>query len=123
LVKLCTCPSIRLFAAALATIEWVDINEVSHINSYAKELLKKILLLSPMLMMACMKSYNHFVGIRMCGILTVTLDGTKDDWLEIQTQLEKFEEWDHTTRKGHLMLRRVTRKHIAAFDREVDIDF
>ena len=76
-----------------------------------------------MMMMAWMKSYYHFVGIRSCGIPTVTLDGTKDDWLEIQNRLERLEEWDDVTRKWHVMLRPVLRKFIAAFDGEVDSDF
>ena len=78
---------------------------------------------SAMLMMACMKNYYYFIGMLMCGIPTVTLDGTKEDWLEIQTRLTKLDTWDDITRKWQSMLKPIIKKFIAAFDGEVDTDF
>jgi hypothetical protein len=78
---------------------------------------------SAMLMMACMKKYLSFSGIMSCGIPNVTLEGTKEDWLEIQKRLEKLDTGDETTNAWSNLLKPVLKRFIAAFDGEVDEDF
>ena len=78
---------------------------------------------SAMLMMASMKSYFEYTFMMLCGIPSVTLQGTKQDWIDIQTRLLKLDSWDDKTRAWHGMLKPVIGKFIAAFDGEVDTDF
>src|SRR5208282_2325860 len=78
---------------------------------------------SAMLMMASMKSYFEYTFMMLCGIPSVTLQGTKQDWIDIQTRLLKLDSWDDKTRAWHRMLKPVIGKFIAAFDGEVDTDF
>jgi len=80
-------------------------------------------LVAAILMMASQKDYfNYEVHLR-CGIPSVTLAGTKDDWVEIFKRLERFESWDEQTMVWTSMLRPILRKFIAAFDGRVDRDF
>ena len=78
---------------------------------------------SAMLMMASMKSYFEYTFMMLCGIPSVTLQGTKQDWIDIQTRLLKLDSWDDKTRTWHRMLKPVIAKFIAAFDGELDVDF
>ena len=78
---------------------------------------------SAMLMMASMKSYFEFVFAMECGIPSVTLEGTKDDWIEIQARLEKLGTWGNEADGWYRLLRPVISKFIAAFDGEVDTNF
>ena len=78
---------------------------------------------SAMLFMASMKSYFDYAFVMLCGIPNVTLDGTKQDWIDIQLRLEKLDSWDDDTRAWKRLLAPVIAKFIAAFDGEVDRDF
>jgi hypothetical protein len=78
---------------------------------------------SAMLFMASMKSYFDYTFVMLCGIPNVTLDGTKQDWLDIQLRLDKLDSWDDETRAWKRLLAPVIAKFIAAFDGEVDRDF
>jgi hypothetical protein len=78
---------------------------------------------SAMLFMASMKEYFSYTFSMLCGIPNVTLDGTKQDWLDIQLRLEKLDSWDDHTRAWKRLLMPVISKFIAAFDGEVDSDF
>lgn len=75
---------------------------------------------SAIIMMASMKTYFAFACETMCGIPSVTLDGTKQDWLEIQKRLEFLDGFGEPTRLWATMLRPVLSKFIAAFDGETD---
>lgn len=78
---------------------------------------------SAMLMMASMKSYFDYTFLMRCGIPSVTLDGTKEDWLDIQSRLAKLDSWDDKTRAWKRLLHPIIAKFVAAFDGEVDADF
>lgn len=78
---------------------------------------------SAILMMACMKSYFEYRFRLLCGIPSVTLEGTKEDWLKIQKRLEKLDTWGEETTAWHRMLKPILKKFISAFDGEVDNDF
>jgi hypothetical protein len=78
---------------------------------------------SAILMMACMKSYFEYNFRMWCGIPSVTLEGTKEDWLKIQKRLEKLDTWGEETTAWHRMLKPILKKFISAFDGEVDDDF
>ena len=74
-------------------------------------------------MMSSMKEYYNFTAISMCGIPSVTLDGTKKDWSDIQKRLDKLDEFGEDTQLWASLLRPVISKFIAAFDGEVDDQF
>lgn len=78
---------------------------------------------SAIVMMASMKSYFDYVFEMSCGIPQVTLQGTKDDWINILHRLKKLDSWDDTTRAWHKMLKPIIEKLIKAFEGEVDLDF
>jgi Domain of unknown function (DUF4419) len=78
---------------------------------------------SAIIMMASMKSYFDYTCITMCGIPSVTLDGTKEDWLDIQNRLSKLDEFGESTKLWSTMLKPIISKFIAAFDGEVDGNF
>jgi Domain of unknown function (DUF4419) len=52
---------------------------------------------SAMVVMASMKKYFTYSCEMLCGIPSVTLEGTKDDWVNIQSRLVKLTELDTTT--------------------------
>lgn len=78
---------------------------------------------SAMLMMASMKKYFSYTFSMLCGIPQVTFEGTKQDWLDIQSRLSKLDSWDDKTRSWKRLLLPVISKFIAAFEGEVDTDF
>jgi hypothetical protein len=78
---------------------------------------------SAIVMMASMKSYFGYCCETFCGIPSVTLDGTKQDWLEVQNRLNKLDEFGEQTRLWATMLKPVLAKFIAAFDGETDDAF
>jgi hypothetical protein len=78
---------------------------------------------SAMLMMCYMKAYYSFIFHILCGIPTITLEGTKEDWVEIQKRLEKLDTWDDKTRKWHSLLKPVLKRFIAAFEKDQDKEF
>jgi hypothetical protein len=73
-------------------------------------------------MMASMKSYFDYTCVTLCGIPSVTLDGTKEDWLNIQTRLNKLDEFGESTKVWATMLKPVISKFIAAFDDGHNVD-
>jgi Domain of unknown function (DUF4419) len=73
--------------------------------------------------MSSMKQYYRFTAISLCGIPSVTLDGAKEDWLDIQKRLDKLDEFGDDTQLWARLLRPVISKFIAAFDGEVDDQF
>lgn len=79
--------------------------------------------ISAIVMMASMKSYSNFFCLTKCGIPSVTLDGTKEDWEEIKNRLNKLDEFGEPTQLWAQMLRPVISKFIATFDGEVGGDF
>src|SRR2546423_2853364 len=78
---------------------------------------------SAMLMMSSMKSDFTYVLEMMCGIPQVTLDGTKEDWLDILSRLNKLDSWDDKTRHWKRLLQPIITKFTQAFDGEKDTDF
>lgn len=74
-------------------------------------------------MMSSMKEYYNFIAISLCGIPSVTLDGTAEDWLDIKKRLDKLDEFGEDTQLWASLLRPVISKFIAAFDGEVDDQF
>ena len=74
-------------------------------------------------MMASMKTYFDYTMYTLCGIPTVTLDGNKQDWMEIQQRLSKLNEFGDSTKVWASMMKPVISKFIAAFDGEVDDEF
>jgi Domain of unknown function (DUF4419) len=70
-----------------------------------------------------MKKYFSYTFVMLCGIPNVSLDGTKQDWLEIESRLAKLDSWDDKTRAWRRMLAPVISKFVRAFDGEVDSKF
>ena len=58
-----------------------------------------------------------------CGVPQVTLDGTKADWLEIASRLNKLDTWDGKTRAWKNLLVPIITKFIGAYEGENDTDF
>jgi hypothetical protein len=78
---------------------------------------------SAMMMMACLKEYFEYTFIMLCGIPSVTLDGQKEDWVDILSRIEKLSSWGEEPAAWSSLLKPVIKKFIAAFDEEVDVDF
>jgi hypothetical protein len=78
---------------------------------------------SAIIMMASMKAYFDYTGYTLCGIPSVTLDGTREDWIDLRTRLGKLAEFGESTRIWGTMIEPVVSKFIAAFDGEVDVEF
>ena len=74
-------------------------------------------------MMASMKAYFDYTAYIRCGIPTVTLDGNKQDWMDIRQRLTKLDEFGNSTKVWASMMKPVISKFIAAFDGEVDDEF
>src|SRR5208282_6666949 len=49
-------------------------------------------------MMASMKAYFDYTAYTRCGIPTVTLDGNKQDWMDIGQRLSKLDEFGNSTK-------------------------
>ena len=78
---------------------------------------------SAILMMASMKKYFGFTFQMMCGIPNVTLEGTKEDWIDIQTRLGKLDSWGAATKTWNTLLQPILKRFISAFDGDIDEDF
>ncbi|KAG8810476.1 hypothetical protein FRC17_002922 [Serendipita sp. 399] len=75
------------------------------------------------MMMGCLKSYFTYEMMPLCGIPTVTLDGTRDDYVDILGRLDKLQEFGEETYYWVEMLRPIIRRFASAFDGEPDIPF
>ena len=58
-----------------------------------------------------------------CGIPSVTILGTKEDWEGILSRLDKLDSFGHEPTEWAKRLRVVVRRFIGAFDGERDVDF
>ena len=78
---------------------------------------------SAMLMMSSMKAYFSYKMEMLCGIPQVTLDGNKEDWMEIASRLEKLDTWDDKTKDWKRLLLPIITRFIKAYEGEIDTDF
>jgi len=69
-----------------------------------------------MVMMASMKAYFSYKFSLMCGIPRVTLEGTKKDWEEIASRLEKLEDYGEDAKSWYRVLRPVISRFVSAYD-------
>jgi len=67
--------------------------------------------------------YFEYVFSIDCGLPSVTLDGTKDDWVKILSRINKLEEYGEEPMAWAGMLRSILRRFVGAFDGEIDHDF
>jgi hypothetical protein len=68
-------------------------------------------------------SYYSYEGGIVCGIPSITLEGTQKDWLSIFHRLDKLEEFGVEPTFWAALLRPILRKFVQAFDGEVDTAF
>lgn len=66
--------------------------------------------------------FEYFMDIT-CGIPTVTLEGTKADWLRIIKRLERLHELGDEPSAWATMLYPILRRFVSAFDGKPDIEF
>ena len=132
--------TLRVVARAY-TIETIDWDEVSDKMAKVvdKELVDKTLTewilpyfstteradrtCAAMFLFTCMKKYFKFEFHTRCGIPNVTLEGTKEDWVDIQLRLQNLDSWNDTTRAWKVLLDPIITRFIAAFDGNQDQDF
>ncbi|KAF8310914.1 hypothetical protein F5887DRAFT_1051423 [Amanita rubescens] len=69
-----------------------------------------------MVMMASMKAYFSYKFSLLCGIPRVTLEGTKKDWEEIATRLEKLEDYGKDAKSWYRVLQPVISRFVNAYD-------
>ena len=69
-----------------------------------------------MVMMASMKAYFSYGFSLMCGIPKVTLEGTKKDWQQIVSRLEKLKEYGEDATSWYHLLRPVISRFVGAYD-------
>jgi len=67
-------------------------------------------------MMATMKKYFSFAFSLLCGLPSVTLDGSKDDWENILTKLDRLETFGDEPKTFAQMLRTVLSRFVRSFD-------
>lgn len=74
---------------------------------------------------ACIAIFSYFVyeGGIVCGIPSITLEGTQKDWLSIFSRLDKLEEFGVEPTFWAALLRPILSKFVQAFDGEVDAAF
>ncbi|PVF95611.1 hypothetical protein CPB86DRAFT_817050 [Serendipita vermifera] len=68
------------------------------------------------MMMATLKAYFDYYGFLCCGIPTITLQGTKEDYFSIYQRLDKLEEFGREPTAFARLLRPVIKQFAAAFD-------
>lgn len=78
---------------------------------------------STITLMASMKAYFSYTAVMRCGVPSVTLEGTRNDWIEIQRRLDKLAEFGEQTTIWAAMLKPILAKWISAFEGEQDSDF
>ena len=69
-----------------------------------------------MVMMASMKAYFDYKCDVLCGIPKVTLEGTKKDWQQIMSRLEKLKEYGEDATSWYHLLRPVISRFVDAYD-------
>ncbi|KAF8312167.1 hypothetical protein F5887DRAFT_1047970 [Amanita rubescens] len=69
-----------------------------------------------MVMMASMKAYFSYKFSLRCGIPRVTLEGTKKDWEEMASRLEKLEDYGEDAKSWYRVLWPVISRFISAYD-------
>jgi hypothetical protein len=67
-------------------------------------------------MMATMKQYFQYRAKAKCGIPKVTLEGTREDWVDIYQRIDKLKGYSPEAIAWYHMLNPVLRKFVAAFD-------
>ncbi|KAH9855392.1 hypothetical protein C2E23DRAFT_883330 [Lenzites betulinus] len=84
---------------------------------------EKDMTICSVLMMATLKEYfDYYCGIT-CGIPTVTLEGTRDDWVRIVKRLDRLYDFGDETSGWANMLQPILRRFVSAFDGEPDFEF
>ena len=73
-------------------------------------------LVAGMVMMATVKEYFTFRCILLCGIPRVTLEGEKDDWVDILNRIEKLKEFGPKTTTWYRLLHPILSRFVKAFD-------
>ncbi|KAI0631164.1 hypothetical protein C8Q77DRAFT_190237 [Trametes polyzona] len=74
-------------------------------------------------MMATLKHYFSYGFRILCGIPSVTLEGTKADWQSILRRIERLYELGDEPSAWANMLRPILRRFVRAFDGEPDVEF
>ena len=69
-----------------------------------------------MVMMASMKAYFDYKSVLLCGIPKVTLEGTKNDWQQILSRLEKLKEYGEDATSWYHLLQPVISRFVDAYD-------
>eukprot|EP00211_Chloroparvula_japonica_P005894 CAMPEP_0119135082 /NCGR_PEP_ID=MMETSP1310-20130426/18614_1 /TAXON_ID=464262 /ORGANISM="Genus nov. species nov., Strain RCC2339" /LENGTH=345 /DNA_ID=CAMNT_0007125937 /DNA_START=64 /DNA_END=1098 /DNA_ORIENTATION=- len=76
---------------------------------------------SKLLTMGTMKNYFRYKFILMCGLPSVTLEGTKEDWQEILNRIERMRLWDQKELLDWTtVLEFVLQKFVDAFDGKIN---
>jgi hypothetical protein len=84
----------------------------------------KIRTISKVVLMGAMKNYFSYKICLKCGLPTVTLLGTVEDWKEIRNRVAKLATWNiGKLTNWSRVLELVLDKFIDAFDGNVDVDF
>lgn len=79
---------------------------------------------SKVVAMAGMKKYFTYEFRFECGLPSVTLEGTKEDWLTLKENALKINEWNQPEfKKWSIVLQNVLQNFVDAFDGKVDTDF
>jgi len=71
--------------------------------------------------MASMKKYFDYKFCLCCGIPSITLEGTVDDWKEVHRRLEKLKEYK--LEKWHSMLEPILKEFVDAKEGKANVDF
>ncbi|KAF9478774.1 hypothetical protein BDN70DRAFT_835495 [Pholiota conissans] len=80
-------------------------------------------IVSAALMMALLKSYFVYEAMETCGIPSITLEGTKDDWTKILQRIDKLEGFGHEPSAWAALLRPILTQFVRAFDGKENIEF
>jgi len=75
---------------------------------------KKTKIVSKLVLMGSMKNYFKYTMCLRCGLPCVTLEGNKEDWLEIQSRLARLKDWK--LEQWHDCLQEVIEHFVNAFD-------
>ncbi|EIW59836.1 uncharacterized protein TRAVEDRAFT_122880 [Trametes versicolor FP-101664 SS1] len=75
------------------------------------------------IMMSTLQKYYNFYMVPGCGIPTVTLEGTKADWLRILKRLERLYELGDEPSAWANMLYPILSRFVSAFDGKPDTEF
>ncbi|KAI0356038.1 hypothetical protein OH77DRAFT_1520601 [Trametes cingulata] len=75
------------------------------------------------LLMSTLKEYFTYTFRIICGIPSVTLEGTKDDWQRLVDRLDRLPELGEEPTTWAAMLRPILSRFVRAFDGEPDVAF